>query len=803
MIGNNSCGPHSVMGGETTDNIVELEVLTYDGTRLTVGATADGTLDAILREGGRRAEIYGRLRALRDAYLDDIRQRFPDIPRRVSGYNLPALLAENDFNVARALVGSEGTCITVLEATVRLLDNPAARTLVVIGYEDVYTAADHVPDVMRYEPIALEGMDDRLVEDMQSVHLHLRDLDLLPEGHGWLIAEFGGKDREESDARARAAMEGLARSKARPTTRLYDDPEKEQKIWRIRESGLGATAHVPQKRITWEGWEDSSVPIDKLGTYLRELRKLFDRYGYACDLYGHFGQGCVHTRIDFDLETAHGIRTFRAFLHDAARLVVGLGGSISGEHGDGQSKAELLPIMFGERLMGAFREFKSTWDPGNRMNPGKIVDAFAPDTNLRLGTAYDPPRLKTIFLFPQDGGDAARAALRCVGVGECRKAHGVMCPSYMATREEKHSTRGRARLLWEALNGNVLAGGWKDEHVKEALDLCLSCKGCKGECPVKVDMATYKAEYLAHYYEGRLRPLNAYAFGYIDRWSRLAAHIPEVANALANSSLAKSILGVHPERNLPRFAREPFTRRFRTRGEGRKVILWPDTFNNYFHPEIAQAAAEVLAAAGCEVHIPERPLCCGRPLYEFGLLGSARAYLARILGTLERDIRDGTPVIGLEPACVSVFREELTNLFAGDEQAHRLASQSFLLSEFLVEGAPRFPFAKVGGQAIVHPHCHHRSVLRLDTLEEVLSRLGIEHRVLDSGCCGMAGSFGFEKEKYDVSLRCANRVLVPEVKRVDGKTLVVADGFSCATQVESLTGRRPSHPAEVLRAAIR
>ncbi|MGE5615638.1 MAG: FAD-binding and (Fe-S)-binding domain-containing protein, partial [Bacillota bacterium] len=584
MIGNNSCGPHSVMGGETTDNIVSLDVLTYEGLRMTVGETTDEAFEAIAKEGGPRARIYEQLRKLRDAYAEEIRGRFPDIPRRVSGYNLPALLSENGFNVARALVGSEGTCVTVLEATVRLLDNPAARSLLVLGYKDIYCAGDHVPEVMRCGPIALEGMDDRLVEDMQAVHLHLKDLDLLPEGRGWLIVEFGGATKEESDSRARAAMEALKHVSDPPSMRLYDDPAKEEKIWHIRESGLGATAHVPQKQITWEGWEDSSVPVDKLGTYLRELRKLFDRYGYACDLYGHFGQGCVHTRIDFDLETAPGIRAFRAFLHDAANLVVGLGGSISGEHGDGQSKAELLPIMFGERLMQAFRDFKAIWDPRHRMNPGKVIDAYTADANLRLGTRYDPPRLKTWFLYPDDGGDAARAALRCVGVGECRKKHGVMCPSYMATLEEKHSTRGRARLLWEALNGDVLSKGWKDEHVKEALDLCLSCKGCKGECPVKVDMATYKAEFLAHYYEGRMRPLSAYAFGFIDRWARAAMLAPRLASALAGTRLAKRIAGVHPDRRVPPFAREAFTRRFRPTGKGMRVILWPDTFNNYFHP---------------------------------------------------------------------------------------------------------------------------------------------------------------------------------------------------------------------------
>jgi FAD/FMN-containing dehydrogenase/Fe-S oxidoreductase len=790
MIGNNSCGPHSVMGGETVDNVLELEVLTYRGRRMVVGKN---------RVEG---EFGDKLAALRDRYADEIRRRFPPIPRRVSGYNLPALLPENGFNVARALVGSEGTCATVLEARLRLVEDPPARSLLVLGYPDVYSAGDHVPEVMQHGPVALEGMDDRLIDDMHAVGLHPGDEKMLPDGGGWLLVEYGGRDKADSDAKAHAAMAALSRVTAPPTMRLYDDPPLEEKIWKMRESGLGATAHVPQKKITWEGWEDSSVPPEKLGTYLRELRKLFERYGYECDLYGHFGQGCVHTRIDFDLETAEGIRTFRAFLHDAAKLVTGLGGSISGEHGDGQSKAELLPIMFGDELMKAFREFKSIWDPDNKMNPGKVVNAYRPDENLRIGERYDPPKIRTWFGYPGDGGDPSRAALRCVGVGECRRhSGGVMCPSYRATREEMHSTRGRARLLWEALNGDVI-GGWKDEHVKEALELCLSCKGCKGECPVNVDMATYKAEFLAHYYKGRLRPLNAYAFGYIDKWSRLASHMPGVANALANSALSKHLLNIPSARQLPKFAAEPFTRRFRTQGSGAKVILWPDTFNNYFHPEVARAAADALAAAGCEVRVPSQPLCCGRPLYEFGLLDSARSYLKAVLDNLAKDISAGTPIVGLEPACVSVFREELPNLFAHDEQAMRLSRQVFLLSEFLARKAPAFPFARVKRKAIVHAHCHHQAVLKTDALREVLERLGLDFDLLDSGCCGMAGSFGFEAAKYDVSVKCAEQVLLPAVKRADAGTLVVTDGFSCRAQIEELAGRRPVHLAEVLKMGL-
>jgi len=811
MIGNNSCGAHSVMGGETVHNVIALDVLTYDGTRMELGATDDEALRRILSRGGRQAEIHRALRDLAHRAAGPIRKHFPAIPRRVSGYNLPALLPENGFNVARSVVGSEGTCVTVLSATLRLVDSPPARTLLVLGYPDVYRAGDHVAEVMRFGPIALEGMDDRLVEDMRLVHMHSGDLGLMPEGHGWLVVEFGGADKREADDRARQAMDALKRLKDAPTMKLYDDRAEEQRVWKIRESGLGATAHVPNKTITWEGWEDSSVPPENLGKYLRKLRALFEKYGYECDLYGHFGQGCVHTRIDFDLETAPGIAKFRDFLHEAAHLVVSLGGSISGEHGDGQSKAELLPIMFGPEVMEAFRAFKAIWDPGNRMNPGKIVNAYRADENLRLGVDFDPPQPATHFRYPSDSGSFNRAVLRCVGVGECRKHEGTMCPSYQVTREEMHSTRGRARLLFEMLHGGPLKGGWKSEAVKEALDLCLMCKGCRGECPVKVDMATYKAEFLSHYYEGRLRPLPAYAFGLIDRWARLASHAPRLVNGLLQaaplSALAKSMLGMPRQRSIPRFATQTFRGWFARRGDGhadgRRVLLWPDTFNNHFHPESAIAATEVLEAAGCSAAVPNGQLCCGRPLYEWGMLDRARRYLRRVLDALDEDIRAGTPVIVLEPACASVFRNEMLDLFPSDEQAKRLSGQTFLLSEFLAHHAPGYTAPKLAGKALVHGHCHHKSVLGMSDEEAVLRGLGLELQMLESGCCGMAGTFGFEARKYDVSVAAGERVLLPAVRGASPETLIVADGYSCREQIAQTTSRRAIHLAEVLQKALR
>lgn len=636
MLGNNSCGIHSVMaqfegdGSRTSDNVESLTILTYDGVKMTVGPTTDEQYEQIIKEGGRKAEIYTALRKFRDKYADLIRERFPDIPRRVSGYNLPELLPENGFNVARALVGSESTLVTILEAKLKLLQNPAARSLLVLGYPDVFAAGNNVPEVLTHKPIGLEGIDDLLIGYMKKKGLNLADIPLLPEGNGWLLVEFGGNSKEDADNHAKKLMAELKEKENPPTMSLFDDPEQETKLWEIRESGLGATAWVPGEAMSAPGWEDSAVHPENVGAYLKDLKELFEKYGYNPSVYGHFGQGCIHCRVQFDLFTKEGLEKYKQFTEEAAHLVVRYNGSISGEHGDGQSRGDLLDIMFGEELIQAFREFKSIWDPAGKMNPGKIVDTYGQLSNLRIDNHYDPPEVKTHFAFKDDRFDFAHATLRCVGVGKCRRENGgTMCPSYMVTREEEHSTRGRARLLFEMMEGDVLKNGWKDEKVKEALDLCLACKGCKGDCPVNVDMATYKSEFLSHYYEGRLRPRSAYAFGWIYWWSRAASLFPRLANFFTQtpviSSVVKAIGGIAQKRQLPKFADRTFRSWFTSRRSGKdaaakqKVILWVDTFNNFFKPETLVAATEVLEAAGCKVLIPAQSLCCGRPLYDFGI----------------------------------------------------------------------------------------------------------------------------------------------------------------------------------------
>lgn len=819
MLGNNACGVHSVYaavqgdGPRSSDQIVELEVLTYDGTVLRVGATTTEAFEEAIRGGGRRAEIYAGLRDLRDQYGELIRQRFPKLPRRVSGYNLDDLLPENGGNIARALGGSEGTCILILEATVKLLPLPRVRQLLVLGYRDVYTAADDVPAIMACEPMGLEGMDGQLVRYVRQRGLHVASLEKLPPGEGWLLVEVCGETASECRNRIEQIQDCVQRGDAAPCARVFDDPHAAEAIWKVREAGLGATAFVRGMRDTWEGWEDAAVPPERLGSYLRRFRELLTRHGYKPALYGHFGQGCVHTRIEFDLVSAGGIGRFRAFVEEAADLVIEHGGSFSGEHGDGQSRAELLPKLFGHELIEAFHTFKHIWDPQGRMNPHRIVNPDPITANLRLGAGYNPARPRTFFQYPDDEYTLSRSALRCVGVGNCRReSGGTMCPSYMVTREEMHSTRGRARLLFELLQGDVITRGFDEPAMKEALDLCLACKGCKGECPVNVDVATHKAEFLAHYYRRRLRPLNAYAFGLISQWGRLGSRIPAVANfslrGPITSSLMKRLLDIAPERRLPAFAPETFKHWYfhrqpeadppRHGGERPHVILWPDTFNNLYHPEVARAATRFLERAGWQVIVPRQHLCCGRPLYDFGFLNIARRWLLMIIRTLRDEIRAGVPVVVLEPSCAATFRDELRNLLPRDEDARRLSQQTLLLSEFVMRHVPDANLPRHERTALVHGHCHHKSVLKFDAEAAVLRRLGLEITILDSGCCGMAGAFGFERAHYDVSVACGERVLLPAVRAAPEDTWILTNGFSCREQITQLTDRHTLHLAELL-----
>ena len=882
MIGNNSCGVHGLMGGKVVDNVESLDIVLYDGTRMTVSRTSPAELEALKRTGGRVGEIYTGLARLRDRYAGLIRERFPRIPRRVSGYNLDELLDENGFHVARALVGSEGTCATVISATLNLTASPPFRILTVLGFADPFLAADAVPLALEHKPIGLEGFDHLLVDFMRRKGLALKDLAQLPSGTSFLLVEVGAWEAAEAQSKAEALARASQAWPVPPVARICTAAEAAS-IWRVRDSALGAMVFVPGEPDRFEGWEDAAIPPVQLGNYLRRITALMGEYGYRSPLYGHYGQGCVHTRINFDFRTVEGLRRFREFIERAADLVLSFGGSLSGEHGDGQSRAALLPKMFGPELMQAFREFKALWDPDNRMNPGKLVDAvrvYDPVENLRHRLA-DPTEaqsntaLETHFVFAADQGSLERATERCVGVGACRNTEGgVLCPSFRATREEQHSTRGRARLLWEMLAGALQKEGLHSKAVHEALELCLSCKACKSECPVQVDITAYKSEYLAQRYKGRLHPLHHYVFGFADRLARWGSVTPALTNALLTgpltSTFIKWMVGVAQERQLPRLAAKSYQKgkvsshetlndsgakapidsdgvmrglkppppsgsNFSAGAEARGVlagfaarlkscpdtklsfsaacaapegtpaapqvvVLWPDTWNNYYHPQTLVAAEKVLTQAGFRVHVPKGPICCGRPLYDFGLLDAARRYLARVLDRMAREINAGYPFIFLEPSCASVFKDELLELFPDDARAQRLSQEVWLLADWLAAKAPEFATGWLtGAQVLVHGHCHHKAVFGGPTNEIALLRqAGATVETIQAGCCGMAGPFGFEADKFEVSKTIARDGLLPAVESAAPATIIVADGFSCREQIAQLSDRQAMHFAEVL-----
>jgi FAD/FMN-containing dehydrogenase/Fe-S oxidoreductase len=815
MIGNNSCGVHGLLGGKVADNVESLDLALYDGTRMTVGRTSPELLEALIRSGGRVGQIYTGLARLRDRYAALIREKFPRIPRRVSGYNLDELLDENGFHVARALVGSEGTCATVVSATLNLTASPPFRVLTALGFGDGFLAADAVPQALEHGPIGLEGFDSLLLDFMRRKELAVADVALLPPGGGFLLVEMGAWDAAEAYAKAEALVRSAQSWPTAPVARIYT-PEQAARVWHVRESALGATVFVPGEPDGWEGWEDAGIPPAHLGVYLRKLTALMAEYGYRSALYGHYGQGCVHLRINFDFRTEAGLRNFRAFLDRAADLVLSFGGSLSGEHGDGQARAALLPKMFGPELMQAFREFKGLWDPDNRMNPGKLVDAvrvYDPTENLRSGLPATPGEahahtaLETHFVFAKDRGSLERAAERCVGVGACRKTTGgVMCPSYRATGEEQNSTRGRARLLWEMLAGALREEGFQSQAVHESLDLCLSCKACKSECPVQVDMAAYKSEYLAQRYKHRPHPLHHYIFGFSDQLARWGSLTPALTNALLTGSLTspliKRMVGVAQQRQLPRLAPQSY-QKARTRSataEGEQVVLWPDTWNNYYHPQTLAAAELVLTQAGFRVEVPRGHICCGRPLYDFGLLGAARSYLAKVLDRVAPQIEAGLPFIFLEPSCASVFKDELPELCPNDSRAQRMREQVWLLADWLAAKAPDFATGRLqGAHILLHGHCHHKAVFGGPANEiALLRKAGATVESIEAGCCGMAGPFGFEADKFELSKTIAQQGLLPAVESASPMTIIAADGFSCREQIDQLGHKQALHFAEIL-----
>jgi FAD/FMN-containing dehydrogenase/Fe-S oxidoreductase len=787
MVGNNACGPRALSTGRTSDNVVALDVVTGAGDRVTVGAGVPlpPAVAAVVRR-----------------HLATIRTELGRFPRQASGYSLEHLLPERGSDLAKALVGTEGTCAVVLRATVRLVEAPAATALAVLGYPDMAAAADAVTGLLPRAPLAVEGIDARLV-DVVRRRRGAAAVPELPPGAAWLFVETGGETAAAARAAARALVGDAAAGGA-----LVCDGSRAVALWRIREDGAGLAGRTAAGEPAWPGWEDAAVPVRSLGRYLRDLATLLAEHRLDGISYGHFGDGCIHQRIDFPL--AERPDRFRAFLLDAARLVASYGGSLSGEHGDGRARGELLPLMYSPAALAAFAAFKAALDPHDLLNPGVVVRPRPLDADLRLPAAR-PLRSGLGFAYGLDRGDFTTAVHRCVGVGKCRAdltaAGTFMCPSFVATRDEKDSTRGRARVLQEMANGTLVRDGWRSREVHDVLELCLSCKACASDCPAGVDMATYKSEVLHQTYRRRLRPRAHYTLGWLPRWAGLASGVPGVVNAVLRTApaaaVASRVAGVDPARSLPVFAAETFragwARRHRPpRADGEPVLLWVDTFTDFFAPDVAWAAARLLEGAGFAVHLPQRRVCCGLTWLTTGQLGAARRRLRRSLAVVAPYVAAGLPVVGLEPSCTALLRSDAVELLPAPGPAPAVAAATRTLAELLTERRPdRAPPDLAGTTIVAQPHCHHHAVMGFAPDRALLARTGAAVRTV-AGCCGLAGNFGMERAHLDVSVRIAEHALLPAVREAGPGAVVLADGFSCRTQLAQLAGRRALHLAQLL-----
>ncbi|MPZ59926.1 MAG: FAD-binding protein [Propionibacteriales bacterium] len=794
MVGTNACGSHSVAWGTTADSVRELDIVLADGSTTTLGA------------GPGDSDLGAALHRLGSAYADQISAELGRFPRHCSGYALQHLVPGDRFHPAKAFVGSEGTCGVVTEVRVDLVRRPAARALVVAGFADDIAAARAAPALARNGVLTVEGLDDQLVATYDA-QPGGRARPQLPAGRAWLLVEVPGDSAEQAEDAGRHTAQ-MSRDHGAQDVRVLIDPAEQRAMWTIREHGAGLATRTGRQEA-WPGWEDAAVPPERLADYLVGFRKLLENYGRNGVVYGHFGEGCVHVRIDHDLVTDKGRAAYRSFQYDAADLVVAHSGSLSGEHGDGRARSELLGRMYDERMLTAFAEFKHAFDPANRFNPGILVDPVRVDSDLRLELSR-PHDVGLEFSYPDDDGDFNKAVRRCVGVGACRKeSGGGMCPSYRATQDEQHSTRGRARLLFEMLDGSLADRSWRSPEVNEALDLCLACKACASECPVSVDMATYKAEFLHQHYRHRLRPRSHLSMGWLPLWLAFARRAPRIANALGSRTLAKRMAGMDTRREVPQLARSAERPRMRGRaGESRppgdtretdRVVLWVDTFTRSFAPDVVSAAIEVLEAAGYAVELAGRRDCCGLTWVSTGQLGVAR----RVLGRTTRRLAEtgDRPIVVLEPSCAASLRHDAPNLL-GDDAARQVAGRVITLAQALQDRDVEGLFGTPAGSpepAIAQFHCHQRSILGTIPDRELLSRLGIDVTSVDEGCCGLAGNFGMEDGHYDVSVRCAEQSFLPHLEDAPPETPVLADGFSCRVQIEQLAGRRPVHLAELLR----
>lgn len=808
MIGNNACGSRALGFGRTVDHVHSLDLVTGQGERVRVGREPD--------EAGRL--LTARAAAVIAGQEELVRARLGTFPRQVSGYGLHHLLPENGEDLARALVGSEGTAAIVVGATLGLVDVPPVTLLVVLGYSNMAAAADAVPGLLAHRLIALEGLDARIVDAVRRTAN--RVVPDFPAGAGWLFAEVPGANVAE----ARAAAAAVVRDAAAMGARVVEDASEIRALFRIREDGAGIVSRGLGAQ-THAGWEDAAVPPTELGNYLRSFEQLLSSAGLQGVPYGHFGDGCIHVRITFPFEQPDGPARFRSFVTAAADLVVAHGGSLSGEHGDGRARSELLSRMYPPELIRTFEAFKAVFDPNDIMNPGILVRPRPVDVDIRA--------TGTVVMLPMEGFPAlegtgfAQEVGHCVGVGRCRSeehsAGRVMCPSFAATRDEKDSTRARAKVLHELLAGDLIAADWSAPEVEDALDLCLSCKGCKSDCPTGIDMATYKSEVLYQRYRRRLRPRSHYTLGQLPKWLRLARRSRRLAAAYGRARWARPLVariaGMDPRRGLPVIATDSLRAWFSARaarptgdvGGGRvrsKVVLFIDTFTDTFRPEVGRAAIRVLEDAGFQVALSPPDLCCAVTWLTTGQLDGARRILRSTIDGLDAALGSDALLVGLEPSCTAVLKDDARALLGEqDAAALRVASRTRTLAEVLASRRPDWTPPRLQGvKAVVQPHCHQHAVLGFQADENLLAACGVETTVV-GGCCGLAGNFGVEKGHYEVSVAVAETQLLPAVRTAMSgffadDVIVLTDGFSCHLQLEDLMAVRGQHLAELLDQGI-
>ncbi|WP_327657318.1 FAD-binding and (Fe-S)-binding domain-containing protein [Streptomyces sp. NBC_00483] len=815
-IGNDACGNHSVRYGRTSDHVTEIDLVTADGARLTAtetGLSATRPTDAF--SAARAKSLTESLARLAQENLSVFRLELGRIPRQVSGYHLENLLPEKKFNIARAVVGSEGTWAIVVGARMKLVPKPASALLVCLGYEDVVDAARDIPTILGFSPAAVEGTDEAIVATMR----HRRGADAvlgLPEGRAWLFVDLDGDDPASVAAQADRLLARLARNGRLVQGRAAADPAERASLWRVREDGAGLSSRLASGGESWPGWEDSAVAPERLADYLADLRELLAAHQLTGVMYGHFGAGCMHIRITYDLRSEEGRGVFRRFTRQAAELVVRHGGSLSGEHGDGRARSELLPLMYSPAVMAAFAECRRLWDPDGILNPGSMTDPDPMDAHLALAGVPEREWRTSFDLSPaaSAGTDPwVHATQGCIGVGRCRAdSGGVMCPSYRATRDEKDSTRGRARVLQDMVRGaRTVEEGWRSEEVREALDLCLACKACSTDCPAGVDMATYKAEFFDHYYRGRRRPLAHFSLGWLPRWLKLTGRLSRLVNAVLATPLAKVAAaagGLTTRRALPRFAgADEWRREISDAGihppdgaaDQDSVVLFVDTFTRGFRPEVAGASARVLTDSGNAVEC-SADACCGLTWISTGQLGTAKRLLSKTAEALD----DGTdrPIVVIEPSCAAALRKDLPEL-VHTEQAKRVAARVRSFAAYLANrveaGWKPSPARPLPDQVVLQAHCHEYSVFGAAAQRTVLAAAGVRDVVDADGCCGVAGNFGFEAQHYDVSMQVAENALAPALRATDRHAAVLTDGFSCARQVNQLDPSRPGlHLAQLL-----